>query len=67
AGPVRLMLYDLTGANVLDAPLGDLEQGDHRASLDLGRCAPGLYLLLLCQDTGSGYAPLAHFKLAVAP
>ncbi|HTB33840.1 MAG TPA: hypothetical protein VK842_03190, partial [bacterium] len=67
AGTVRLALYGLDGALVQELPLGSLGPGEHRAAVNLDRCAPGLYLLMLFQDTGSGDSPLARFKLAVTP
>ena len=66
SGPVLLACYGLDGSVFRRWGLGDLQAGSSgQAKLDLGGLAPGIYLLVLEQDTGGGFQSQASFKLAL--
>ncbi len=54
AGPVRLRLFDLRGARVLERKLGRLVPGSHTGTLELQGQSGGLYFLQL--ETAAGFS-----------
>ncbi len=61
----RLLVSDLSGGLAIRDELGWLEAGAHRRTLKLKQLAPGLLVVTLQCDTGSGWKNQAAFKLVV--
>ena len=47
AGPVSVVVYDVLGKEVARLAKGPYGAGEHSASLDVSRLAPGLYVVRL--------------------